>query len=456
MGSFTTTTMYVTRRLLRSTLSPSQCGTPTNSSSPNKPFIKPNAELGKHSNEELFDPKELYYGYQRIVDARDSKERWSEARILDLNESERLLFVHYIGWNSRYDEWVARERITAHGRHTKANRMPPESWDGKTSLFRRRSKRRPSKLPIQVEEQQNTDTVPVVLTSPCSPVQVQNHSEANGPVPTDKKQQAVQIEVDSVDEIQENKPKTSPIDLELTIDVHVDAIDTEKKTHKKAKTEFNRSQCPGSETESNTMEAYAIEGPSRTTKNHLAAIFRSRLQQSYRVEGYQMYMGPISPTESGLESYSMQHNPSYSSSIQVQSDNVYSCASFKGERINRMEQEAYHQQTLALRNKNLRSAVESEELLRKSSVLWQDQSHAFRMLDPAASPTNASTSSESSPKTQSTSQNSEVETGQISASKEKNGVEDSLATQKDCDESRNGKDEALQGEEDEILYEFVL
>lgn len=456
--------MYLTRRLLRSTLSPSQCNTPTTSSSPDK--MKSNA-LTNHINKEPFDPKELYYGYQRVVDARDSKERWSEARILDLNESERLLFVHYIGWNSRYDEWVARERITAHGRHTKAKRKPPESWDGKTSLFRRRGKRRTSIVPVSIDHQ-DTDTSAVIPTSPYSPVKVRKLPEANDSIhsdATDKprdepRDEPVRIEVASIDGTQGNEPKERTIDLELTIDVHADPMEssaTRETSHKKAKKEQKIPRCTDSDTEINGMEEYAIEGPNRTTKKHLAAIFRSRLQQSYRVEGYQMYMGPTSPTESALEAFSLHHNPSYSAAVQCQS---FSRCARKEEdvqdQIGRMEQEAYHQQTLALRKKNLQFAVESEELLKKSSALWHDQSHAFRVLDSTASPTNASTSSESSPKIQSTNQSSEADTGQSFGLKEKGVTSECSAKEKESDALENGKDEANQKEEDEILYEFVL
>ncbi|DAZ96154.1 TPA: hypothetical protein N0F65_009553 [Lagenidium giganteum] len=59
---------------------------------------------------------QLYDGIGLLVDALDGK--WCEAKILDLNAGKRMAFLHYIGWNSRYDRWLNLESLAAHGSHT--------------------------------------------------------------------------------------------------------------------------------------------------------------------------------------------------------------------------------------------------------------------------------------------------------------------------------------------------
>lgn len=79
-----------------------------------------------------------YVGYGMLVDARDSLERWCEAKIIDLDAAEETVFVHYVGWNSRYDAWLSVEFLAAHGSHTGAEKKSAgggSSWNGKTSLF---------------------------------------------------------------------------------------------------------------------------------------------------------------------------------------------------------------------------------------------------------------------------------------------------------------------------------
>lgn len=57
-------------------------------------------------------------GLGMLVDARDTQERWCEAKIVDLNAKKREVFVHYVGWNARYDAWLPAKFLTAHGSHT--------------------------------------------------------------------------------------------------------------------------------------------------------------------------------------------------------------------------------------------------------------------------------------------------------------------------------------------------
>lgn len=57
-------------------------------------------------------------GMGMLVDARDTQERWCEAKIIDLNAKKREVFVHYVGWNTRYDAWLPVKFLAAHGSHT--------------------------------------------------------------------------------------------------------------------------------------------------------------------------------------------------------------------------------------------------------------------------------------------------------------------------------------------------
>lgn len=57
-------------------------------------------------------------GMGMLVDARDTQERWCEAKIVDLDAKKREVFVHYVGWNTRYDAWLPVKFLAAHGSHT--------------------------------------------------------------------------------------------------------------------------------------------------------------------------------------------------------------------------------------------------------------------------------------------------------------------------------------------------
>ncbi|KAK1943030.1 hypothetical protein P3T76_005667 [Phytophthora citrophthora] len=75
------------------------------------------------------------HGYQLMVDVHYRGEQYTEARILDLDPEKQLLFVHYMGWNSRFDAWVPAEELAAHGSHTNVAKKKDVSWDGDTPLF---------------------------------------------------------------------------------------------------------------------------------------------------------------------------------------------------------------------------------------------------------------------------------------------------------------------------------
>eukprot|EP00466_Bigelowiella_natans_P009329 jgi/Bigna1/137334/aug1.38_g12042 len=61
------------------------------------------------------------YAVGDVVDVRDKYGKWYEADILKLHANRRM-FVHYHGWNSRWDEWVElpSERVAARNTHTAA------------------------------------------------------------------------------------------------------------------------------------------------------------------------------------------------------------------------------------------------------------------------------------------------------------------------------------------------
>ncbi|KAL3667851.1 hypothetical protein V7S43_007401 [Phytophthora oleae] len=91
----------------------------------------------KHKKDEeapALDVSSLH-GYQLMVDVHYRGEQYTEARVLDLDPKKQLLFVHYMGWNARFDAWVPAEELAAHGSHTNVAKKKDVSWDGNTPLF---------------------------------------------------------------------------------------------------------------------------------------------------------------------------------------------------------------------------------------------------------------------------------------------------------------------------------
>lgn len=43
------------------------------------------------------------------IDCKDTVAQWLEATIMDINHSDQTLFVHYNGWPTRWDEWIAMD-----------------------------------------------------------------------------------------------------------------------------------------------------------------------------------------------------------------------------------------------------------------------------------------------------------------------------------------------------------
>lgn len=153
--------MYVTRRLLRSTLPTAEPSTAAASSSAvEEP--KPETRASRHSSSKAKSPttkkkastpcssqssktpaetpetavedRAALHGHGLLVDAL-SADKWCEARVLDLDPVKKAAFIHYMGWNSRYDAWVEVAQLTPHRRHTKGTVKKGASWTGKRSLF---------------------------------------------------------------------------------------------------------------------------------------------------------------------------------------------------------------------------------------------------------------------------------------------------------------------------------
>jgi hypothetical protein len=44
-----------------------------------------------------------------LVEAKDASGKWYKSRIVEIDEEEKQVKVHYLGWNSRYDQWFNTE-----------------------------------------------------------------------------------------------------------------------------------------------------------------------------------------------------------------------------------------------------------------------------------------------------------------------------------------------------------
>lgn len=145
--------MYVTRRLLRSTLPPTEVAASTveepklatrstrhSSSKAKSPTAKKKASTPRSQTKPdkpdtpSVEDRSVLHGHGLMVDAF-SADKWCEARVLDLNPAKKTAFVHYMGWNSRYDAWVDVAQLSPHRRHTKGAIKKGASWTGKRSLF---------------------------------------------------------------------------------------------------------------------------------------------------------------------------------------------------------------------------------------------------------------------------------------------------------------------------------
>merc|ERR1719411_1264915 len=95
-----------------------------------------------HHASALFYSKDDWINYLKIgdiVDAKDDQEKWYESviRYIEMKQDRKLLYVHYIGWNKKWDEEIfaddfkriaKRNSITA-GPHRHANKKYYHCYD---------------------------------------------------------------------------------------------------------------------------------------------------------------------------------------------------------------------------------------------------------------------------------------------------------------------------------------
>ena len=61
-------------------------------------------KLNKITNIDLDEIKKLWK-IGTLVEARDLHDNWYKSRIIEVDESNKRVKVHFFGWNSRYDQW---------------------------------------------------------------------------------------------------------------------------------------------------------------------------------------------------------------------------------------------------------------------------------------------------------------------------------------------------------------
>jgi type IV secretory pathway VirB10-like protein len=126
----------------------------------NKKKTKKESQMQQEDEAPAEDASSLH-GYQLMVDVHYRGEQYMEARILDLDPHKELLFVHYMGWNARFDAWVPVDEVTAHGSHSGAAKKKDAAGTARrrcllrqrrplpTSRMARRRQRRRSGLPCR-------------------------------------------------------------------------------------------------------------------------------------------------------------------------------------------------------------------------------------------------------------------------------------------------------------------
>mmetsp|Transcript_3871 Transcript_3871/g.6041 ORF Transcript_3871/g.6041 Transcript_3871/m.6041 type:complete len:631 (-) Transcript_3871:59-1951(-) len=80
--------------------------------SPPQPNDMPTAEV------EAVIPSRFRYFVGQQVDVLDTVNRWSEAEIMKVDTERGRLFVTYLFWSSKYDEWVTPDRVAPLFTHT--------------------------------------------------------------------------------------------------------------------------------------------------------------------------------------------------------------------------------------------------------------------------------------------------------------------------------------------------
>lgn len=77
----------------------------------------------KRENGFPFDFKDRKFKLGQWLDVKDTIEQWLEAEVIDIDEVENKVFVHYNGWGRRWDEWITMNspRLAIFRTHTVQN-----------------------------------------------------------------------------------------------------------------------------------------------------------------------------------------------------------------------------------------------------------------------------------------------------------------------------------------------
>lgn len=59
----------------------------------------------KSTKKPISDKLKAQYKKGNIVEAKDYANKWYKSRVLELDEESKQVLVHFLGWNSRYDQW---------------------------------------------------------------------------------------------------------------------------------------------------------------------------------------------------------------------------------------------------------------------------------------------------------------------------------------------------------------
>lgn len=302
---------------------------------------KKEKETKKKQDEPTVDASTLH-GYQLMVDVHYRGEQYTEARILDLDPEKELLFVHYMGWNARFDAWVELEDVAAHGSHCEESTNKYVSWDGCTSLFATEEELAGKTKPKKTLKRKNTpspkaqqprkalqscsnrkkyceeveEQAPAkrLQKSPKHPKSAKKspRSTKNASSPGRRTPRRVQVAVGTTDEDSERKNDSETADLVLDVEFEGhDALsdedveeeqeeETPRRNNKPDKSPHGSKRKPDMDVDvaqkkpKNTASANAVaktaplpprrEGLGNATREKLAAIFRLRVQQRQQME----------------------------------------------------------------------------------------------------------------------------------------------------------------------------
>ena len=69
---------------------------------------KENTKITRKSKSKKNEPEDVKPKWKEgiLVEAKDESGNWYKSRIIDIDEEEKQIKVHFLGWNSRYDLFV--------------------------------------------------------------------------------------------------------------------------------------------------------------------------------------------------------------------------------------------------------------------------------------------------------------------------------------------------------------